>query len=304
MKRALLLLVLMVGVVVGGVSAQEDTISEDELDLIDYVAEAFDNMSDLETVSTEADQTIEQTIEAAGQTIEQTIVQTVTGVTIFGDDLALESTVVQEITTVAGFQNITVDMTMDMIALNESLWVRVRDVSAIVANQFPSGWVDLADNPTAIPGMEMFDIDQMLQQTNSALNYPITAESVSSIVEADGDEIDGQAMRVFEIAIDWEGFIASDEFEIIRSMFNPGVGNVDVDAMMEQMFEGATIELVVFIGEDDELVHQVDIVMNIDAAIEDVIPGVDTMDMVQDLVGSYRYFDFNVQVEIETPSDL
>ena len=305
LKRVLLFIMLLLSVAIGGVAAQEDTLGDEDLELIEYVGEAFTNMAELETVATEAEQTIDQTIEAAGQTITQVIDQTVTGVTIFGDDLALESTVVQEITTVAGFQNVTLDMTMDMVAVDDALWVQVRDVSAIVANQFPNGWVDLSEDPMAIPGMELFDLDQMMQQTNSGLNYPITPEAVSSIAEIDEAEIDDQTMRVFEILIDWQGFINSEQFETMRSMFNPGgVDGVDVDAMMNQMFNGANIELVVYIGADDQLVHQVDIVMNIAAEIEGMIPGVATVDMVQDLTGSYRYFDFNEDAEITAPSDL
>ena len=193
-------------------------------------------------------------------------------------------------------------MTMDMISLENNVWVRVRDASREVAAQFPSGWINVAQNPNRIPGMELLNIEQMLQTTNSALNYPITADAISRITELESEERDGQNLRVFEIELDWEGFIESDEFELIRDMFNPGATPVNVDAMMEQMFNGAVISMVVYIGEDDNLVYQVDQTMNIDAEIENMLPGVRIIDMRQDMTGSFTYANFNNVAEITAPT--
>jgi len=301
-KRLLLLLIFVFALFTGVINAQEDDLTEDDLENIEFVATAFANMAELESMTSAGTQLVDQTIEAQGQEVIQVIEQDVTSDIILGDDPAFSSTVIQTLNTQIGLQSLEVEMTMDMISLENNVWVRVRDASREVAAQFPSGWINVAQNPNRIPGMELLNIEQMLQTTNSALNYPITADAISRITELESEERDGQNLRVFEIELDWEGFIESDEFELIRDMFNPGATPVNVDAMMEQMFNGAVISMVVYIGEDDNLVYQVDQTMNIDAEIENMLPGVRIIDMRQDMTGSFTYANFNNVAEITAPT--
>jgi len=301
-KRLLLLLIFVFALFTGVINAQEDDLTEDDLENIEFVATAFANMAELESMTSAGTQLVDQTIEAQGQEVIQVIEQDVTSDIILGDDPAFSSTVIQTLNTQIGLQSLEVEMTMDMISLENNVWVRVRDASREVAAQFPSGWINVAQNPNRIPGMELLNIEQMLQTTNSALNYPITADAISRITELESEERDEQTLRVFEIELDWEGFIESDEFELIRDMFNPGATPVNVDAMMEQMFNGAVISMVVYIGEDDNLVYQVDQTMNIDAEIENMLPGVRIIDMRQDMTGSFTYANFNNVAEITAPT--
>jgi len=301
-KRLLLLLIFVFALFTGVINAQEDDLTEDDLENIEFVATAFANMAELESMTSAGTQLVDQTIEAQGQEVIQVIEQDVTSDIILGDDPAFSSTVIQTLNTQIGLQSLEVEMTMDMISLENNVWVRVRDASREVAAQFPSGWINVAQNPNRIPGMELLNIEQMLQTTNSALNYPITADAISRITELESEERDEQNLRVFEIELDWEGFIESDEFELIRDMFNPGATPVNVDAMMEQMFNGAVISMVVYIGEDDNLVYQVDQTMNIDAEIENMLPGVRIIDMRQDMTGSFTYANFNNVAEITAPT--
>jgi len=278
---------------------------QDDEDLLAYVVAAYDNMVEIETMATTSTQFIDQTIEADGVTVVQTIEQTIDGLLRYGEDPAAEMTLVQSLLTQSGSQTIEVDLTMDMIQADETFYVRIYDVSDDFATFYPAGWVNITDNPGDMPGMEMLNVEQFTDMVDTALQYPINADTISSVEEIeDAEAIEDVETRTFALEIDLEALQESDEFSDIAGMFNAGAAGVDIDAMMSQMFDGATMTMEVWIGTDDQLIYRVDMVMNIDAEIEGMIAGVGVVDMVQTLTGTYTYSNFDQRFEVEAPSDL
>jgi hypothetical protein len=281
---------------------------QDDEDLLAYVVAAYDNMVEIETMTITATQLIDQTLEVDGITVTQTVEQKMDGLIRYSEDPAVEMTLVQSFLTQSGFETIEVDLTMDMIQVDETFYMRFYDVSDDFANVYPEGWVNVTDNPGDMPGMELLNVEQLTSMMNTTLQYPINADTVSSVEEIEDAEaieaIEDVEMRTFVLEIDMEALQEADELEDIAGMFNAGTTGVDVDAMMSQMFDGATMTLEIWIGTDDQLIHRIDMIMNTDAEIEGMIPGMGAVDMVQTLTGTYTYSNFDESFEIEAPSDL
>ena len=301
MNKRLLSVVLVIFVLTFSafsIHAQDD-FSEEELDAIAVVADAYDKMAALETVYTDGTQNLVQEVSAAGQSLEITLLQEIFGPSIFDEDApAAALTIVQEST----FSGISIEMTMEMIQVDDDLWVRISDVTDAYASQYPEGWVNLIENPTGVPGMELFNIDSMTSMTNTGLQYPITEDTVATIEELDDfEEIDGIETRAFAVTLDTLALLETEAFDALSGMMNADALGMDVNDMMTQMFENAFFDLVIWVGVDDGLVHRTDMILDIDAALS--VPGAGSVNLVQSLEASFTYTEFDDPVEIVAPEE-
>jgi hypothetical protein len=294
-----LLLVLCFSVGIGSIAAQDQ--AEDET--LAYVMQAIENMTELDTVRTAVEQTIYQSFDAQGTTVNMSISQIIDGAyDNSGEDVRFSVSNAQTMDTEVGGQSQVLEMTMDMIAVADTLWVRVHDTNpSSLGALFPSEWTNATEDPTQIPGFEMLALDQLLQLTNTWQAYPLNDETIESIEELERDELDGIEMRVFAVTYSSEGLLKTGLAEQIGQAFNAEAMGVDMEGMMQQLIEGAMLDMTVWIGVKDNLLYRSEVHMVVDATIEDVFPGISTMDIQQDLNARYDYYSFNEPVEITAP---
>lgn len=292
MKRVLLLIACFL-LVVPFASAQE----ADESDLIEYVVAAFDQILALDSVYLSGTQTIAQTITAAGDTLDQTIIQDMSGWMTFDDTDEMDLTLVQTLSQDMGLQTIEVDMTMDMRLVDDTLYLRVYDVSPELAGLYPDGWIDLSDGGQDIPGMELFNIEQMTNvAANTGIILPYNEDTVLSIKELPSEELDSGEARVFLIELNGPALLDYEEMQAALGMVD--IPGVDMSAMMESMMNGASYTVQAWIDAEDAILVQIDVVLDVDTEL--TLMG-QTMTLVQSTTSSYTYSDFNEPVEIEIP---
>ena len=297
----LVLLCLSYGSIV--MQAQEDALDEDEQAALEYVMQAMENMSQLDTLRVAVEQTINQTFTAEGVTVDMVIAQLINGAyDNSSDEIRFEVTNEQDLTTEVDGQEDSLEMTMDMVAVDDVLWVRVIDViPESLGAIFPSEWTNVSEEPTLVPGLEMLNVSQLLQMTNSWEAYPLSEESVASIEELDADELDGREMRVFVVCYNSQALLETGLADQIGQMFNAEVMGADMESMMRQIIEGATLEMTAWIDTEDVLLYRAEVHMVVDAEIEDVFPGMDVIGVQQDLNARYDYHSFNEPLEITAP---
>jgi hypothetical protein len=147
----------------------------------------------------------------------------------------------------------------------------------------PEGWFDAAQLAEGQDdaGQEMMAAgggDMLL----GALGLPITAESVTAVTELEPDEIDGQAVRVYQLTLDAAAVIDSDAAGLLTANIGGGFGGgfpgggpggfPGGDAPAPQITppadmpegtpapinpEDVQITFAVYIGQDDGYVHRI-----------------------------------------------
>ncbi len=294
MKRVLLLIACFL-LVTPFVGAQTD----DESDLIDYVVAAFDQIMALDSVYLSGTQTIVQTITAAGETLDQTIVQDMSGWMILDDTATgeMDLTMVQNLSQDMGLQSVEVDLTMDMRLVDDTLYLRVYDLSPELAGLYPEGWIDLSEGDQDIPGLELLNVEQMTNiAANTGIILPYNEDTVLSIEELPSEELDSGEARVFLIELDGPALLDYEEMEQMLGMVE--IPGVDMTAMMESMMDGANYTVQVWIDAEDAILVQIDVTLDVGTDL--TLMG-QSMTLVQNTTSSYTYSDFNEPFEIEVP---
>jgi hypothetical protein len=288
---------------IGGVSAQGD-FTDEELEWIDFVAEAYSNTSESESFHVEYEQSLSQELSTGSgrSAVEVTndINQTMTLEFERGDDGPIFSAVLEQSTTsVMSGQSTDVELTMEMVLFDGELYMRVSDVSPrSVRGSFPDDWVNVADEGDRYPFLATFNVDSITALYDAPLALAIDEDTLLAIEELDSDEIDGQEMRVFQFEYDAEALFSSEIMSALVDAFAGMAQGIDLEDLIGQMSEGTEIAYTVWINEEDMLVYRADSVLSIDTTLE--IAGVE-LDLVQEAEASVRYSDFGEDFDIEEP---
>jgi hypothetical protein len=279
-----------------GVSAQG--LSTGEVEAVADVATAFEAFQTLDSYVATVDQVVAQNMTmgtgAAAQNIVNDITQT-------GEIKAvrtetgynIEGTLEQNVVSGMG-QNIS--MTLGLIIVDDVLYARVDDISEFLATMAPEGWVNVNEDGASYPllaGINPASLSQLY-----TLLYPMDEESVLSIVKAEADEIDGQAMRVFDIEYDTNVLVTSGYMEIVAESLAASAPGVDVEELATQMLESATLNMRVWIGEDDGYLHRMEneLYFNTELAIQGM-----TIPMEQTATSTVTFSGFDEPLEIVAP---
>lgn len=264
--KGLILLILISALLIVPVASAQDTLSADEVELLEFVAAAYSNMEALTGYSMQGSQATSQNITSTvGQTevaIVQVIDQDLRGsIEFLGDgEAATQVEVIQNIQMDMPNQpQIVVDMTMEFIVVDGVAYVEVRDVApAAVAASFPRGWINLNKDASSIPGMELLNSDQFAGMMTSPFVYNLTETTVTGITELDSEEIDGQSMRVFVVVVDVKALLEDEAVAEAMGLFNFEQLGVDMEKVLEAFGEDSSMKLTVWIGIDDNFVHRID----------------------------------------------
>jgi hypothetical protein len=280
------------------ITAQEDALSEEAQGWLNDVQAAFDNMAALESVRIVIDQTIDQTIAAQNSISISQIHQAIDGAIDYtGDHPALELTMVQNAVIQSGAQTVEIPLTMDLVLLDESSYLRVREVSRDMIGMFPEGW----GTPDQFPGVQVLDYDEYIRNINPGAQYPITPETVRTISQLEADTLDDLAMQVFDLEFDAEALVENEAYGQLSQLF-ANSSSEEMEETIKEIFRGASFKLRLWIGEADQLIYRAIMDVQIDAQLSGLIPGTDIVTHVQmTLHSQVDYHSFNEPVEIEVP---
>jgi hypothetical protein len=303
-KRTLIisLLLALLLVALAPVNAQFD---DDELEALDIVAAAFENVTSSAAVQMEGDLEIYQTISTQGITIENTILQEITGGWLAEDGAIVASSMLlnQGIEVIIPGAPATVgSMVMEMILLEESLYVQISETTGALAGTFPTGWFDLATG--SVPAaLETLNPEGLMEQARASVLYPINEDTVSAISELDPDVLlDDREARVFALEFNMDELAQTDAFAAgLNSLDLESLG-VDLEAALDALLADASMSMTIWIGDEDGLVYRIDseLVMNVDLA-DLGVPGVTSGSLIQSALTSIVYSGFDKPFEIEAP---
>lgn len=299
MKKLFMILLVVLLVVPLTLTAQNDALTDDQVEQVDYVADSFAKLLGLNGVRMEGTQVIDQELIVTGQSITQRIEQDMVGTVSYEnrEPVAVDMTLLQSTSQFVPGQGITdTELTMDIRAVQDGLYVRVRDVSMNLLGVYPSGWVNL--NEEDVPAFDLLNPDALLENTlNPQFQIPLTSEEVLDITEA-AVVVDDVDLRFFTLMFDPQAIVESEMVQGSLGIFDGEQLGIDMNDLLQQMAAGMTYTMDVWIDPVNDFIYQMDITMFIDAEI--TLLG-ETFDLIQTMTNSLRYTDFDTVFEIEVP---
>ncbi len=304
-KLSLIVMMLMLCVmIVPQVVAQDDDLSDEDLELVEYVDDAFNKVLTFDSTFMSGIQTIEQVIVAGGQEVTQNIVQDMSGWLTFSDMApeGIDLTLVQTLEQIVGLQVVTVDLSMDMRLVEEVLYVRVYDLAPELEAIFPDGWVNVNEDAASVPGFELINPEQMTSGATSGIMLPFNEATVITIEELNREMLeDDSEARVFEIELDPLALLEFEEMQAALGMFNDDQLGVDMESLMQDMMAGATYTVQAWVDAEEHVLRRVEVTLAVDTQIDMLGQ---SMDLAQTTFNNLTYSDFNEPVEIELPEIL
>jgi len=309
-KQSFLILILIATVVfaVLPASAQDKTLTADQQELVDYLQGVFDQFLGLSSYTSAGSQTVVQHITAKTKTaevvVDQTIDQQLNG-QVKRDEagkLSMSAQIDQTINQVVGGKSQDLTQTIEMILIGDDFFMRFSDVTpATMAGVFPKDWVNLAKDPNAFPGASVINADQYADAFSGSFKYPLNADTVDKIKELPGETLDGVDTRVIKLVFNAPALFSSGAMDKVLSAFNFAQMGVDIDQLRKSMGENAALEVTLWIGANDDMVYRQDTAMTLAGDMGAIVAGVQSMNMEQQMTGSWTFSGFNEPVTIEAP---
>ncbi len=301
MIRKMFILLLVAGVILLAPLPVSHAQS-DRSALIAFVAAAYEATSVNQSYAKQDSTELSMTLAAQGISIEMLLESTSEGMAQLGT--TLEDHIMQTKTT--QYMKMTLstgqvsegDMVSEMILLNGVLYMRTLEQNGMFAGTQSEKWQTLTKTETS-EGMSdsTFNYDALLS-TMTGTRLTLTDESVLSIVEVAADPIHEQAMRAFEI--EFNPAALNDLITQMASAFNLGSMGVDVEEVLQDMFENAQIHTKLWVGTEDNLIHRAENAIEIDTELE--VMGY-TFDLKMTQRSTENYSDFGRTVEVSVPRD-
>jgi hypothetical protein len=261
----------------------------------------------LKSYTIESEQTISQQMAMSfgeqSMNIVNDIIQTVDfQVAKNGDSYNASGTLEQNTVTDMGAAGSTdTTLTFELVTLDGETYVRASGDAGMLGGVLPEGWTSLSDPSAGTnPIFATLSGENLTRLYNQAL--PINETTVVGIEELDGSRLGAAGMRVFQIDYNPSALIESGMFDSLGSALS-GSGSgaaagIDVEQLLQDMFEDAEITYTVYVGDDDGLVHQLDSTMAIDATLN--MQGM-SIPLVMSIDSTTVFTNFNEPVTIEAP---
>jgi hypothetical protein len=291
MKKFVFLITVLLIVLPHTVTAQVDP------DLFDFVTTAFEKTRTLSSMRVEIEETIRQSVSTLGLFTISKLENKMTGEVVFVDESPNVEMTLEQIYSNENVNPLTARSEVESAArsiniteLDDQIFVRVLEADPRLAEPFSEEWMDVTANlPDYVPAIQQFT-DLM----TAGLDYPLTTTYITSITELATDET---GMRVFEIVMDWERLVltSGEEYTFLEYLA------WDLSGETEGEFR-----LTVWISEASEFVHRVDAYVKSEREVErsTLQQGtVGTLNIMDTVAISFRYFDFNEEFEIATPNN-
>ncbi len=255
-KIALLCLIAVLAIMPLGshhVSAQDDGSSrftEEQQELIDTLTLAFENIVLLEALQYNQTQTLSQNITTpdvpgVGEIVNE-LVQDIESVVIFeeGDDFGNPSRVSQildQTLTVSGTGTAdeSILQTLEVIFIEGVYFVRITQLSP-ADSALPEGWLNWTENPTAIPGVEVFNIDQLFTLGAIVPSQEVAEVAYDDIYLVEAYEEDGEVFQVIEVV--WNvGELYTNALFGLDEAFNLEALGIPTDEFLTVFIDGSSL---------------------------------------------------------------
>lgn len=308
MKRLLTGLLLLV--LVAPLFAQDAALTDAELELVEYVSNATTNTLALSSYTASGTMSITQHIEPESATpgiaeVNQEVEQTINGQMLMSEDGEISANMVIEqniVMTLTGQPETNITQTIEIVVFDGNLYLRFSNLSPLLENLFPQDWVNLNENPNAFPGSEVIVADQYVQAIQASLALPLSEELINSIEELAEETMDGQTMRVFQMDINPVALFASEEMGTAMGMFNMQAMGVTTEEAMIAFGEKMQMQLLLYVGVEDELVHYQETYITVDELdMSGMMNQTTPVYLSQEITTAITYSDFNAPVTIEAP---
>ncbi len=187
---------------------------------------------------------------------------------------------------------------IEVLERGDETWYRFSGGSGMMDMGMPEGWfqADDVNNPEA---MGLGDYGSMAD--SGPFDIELLDGNGVTITEVEGDTLNGQSMRVFEITYDEQAIQANIE-DIMGAMDSTSQDALGGMEGMEGMFANATITQRVWVGVDDTLIHRTQFDFNTGQAEMELPDMPMPMSFSQTVTGTTELTSVNEPVDIPDPS--
>ncbi len=327
MRRQLIvigcLLLALIAAPLGAARAQ-DGLSPEQQGAVDSARRAVEGFFALDTYTVNHTQSMAQAINVSlageGITIDQQIDQQgATTTDRQGDNRfdnqssTLDQTLTQTLRSADGAQeqSVTVEQTLEMVVVDDRAYLRVSSEDPMLASAFPEGWHDITQGAEAFPGMEMYDIEQLLSTTSTAFTaemFTVLFDAIAEVEMLEPETVDGMTAERVRLVLDPELAFSGEGAAGLREMFNSAALPLDVEGIIDLIFtdDDTYYEITLLFGADDETLYGYDVILNMDIDIpgemvtDPSLAGAE-MSLAQDSESSLRFTNLNEPAAISAP---
>lgn len=254
MRNVLMLcaIALLIVAPVRGARAQDDgsnRFTPEQQALIKTLTDAFNNVNQLPAVQYNQVQTLTQEISVPSEplagTISTTLVQDIVSVIVFeeGDTRGIPALAEQNLEQTMVMSGAGIDQTvvqsLDFILIDGIYYARIEQTAPIMDLGFPEGWFNLSDDPYAIPGMEIYNVEQLFSLQAVVPTQDIANIAFEDVVLLDEYEVDGETFQDILVTWDIEQLYTNKLFGIDQS-FNLEAWGVSTEDFLAVFIEGST----------------------------------------------------------------
>ena len=318
------LLLALVAAPLGGALAQDGGFSPEEQAALDTAQSAVESFFTAQSYTVDHTQSLAQEINvslgAEAITIEQQIDQQGTTTNERQPDSRFDnqtSTLDQTITqTLRGAeagqeQTLSLAQTLEMIVLDDRAYLRVTTDDPQMAGFFPEGWQDITEGADAFPGMEVYNMEQLLASSSSEFSaemFAVLFGAVSEIELLEPETIGEATAQRVRLVLDPSAALSGEGANSLREMFNTAALPLDVNGLIELIFtdEDTHYEITLLFGAEDGQLYGYDVTLNMDIAIpaelltDQTLAGAD-MSLAQESVSALRFTGLNEPAAISAP---
>lgn len=305
--------------------AQDGTgLSADEQAALDTIRAAFEPLINATTIT----QTIEQngtqrlTVDFQGENITisqetsitgESVVERVPDADMPNQQVSLNETITQTLSGTDVDESVTVGPIMaDVIAVDGRLFMRLAldDPDAAMQTVLPSGWQEITDGAEAFPGMNIYQVEQLMSMGQEFFDTGMTAlwDEATAVTLPDASADDGSGEQIYTVAIDPPAVLEIMGSENMAGIFSGSDMPFDVERLFEVMFndEDTRYSITVHLSGDGQL-RELTTNISIDTAIagdlitDPTLAGAE-ITLVQEVAQTSRIDDLNGPVSITVPA--
>lgn len=234
------------------------------------------------------------------ESLTQTISQELNGfyVTNQNGAPAMSNTIVQQLEAVVGGRTTRGGVTMDLRVVDETFYARMSNATGDLIGLYPSGWVNVSEDPTRIPGLELINAENYV--TLIAQQYTFGEGTVRSIIALNPIEHEGNTFRRFTVEMDIDGLRASGELDQALGSFNLESLGMGAEELIQAVIAGMRIKYTLTVG-DDELIYGAELDITTNAEYSGALTGGAVMHLQQTIANIFTYGDFNGPFEVLAP---
>jgi hypothetical protein len=323
-SSTLLLVVLLLALM--PVQAQGPGLLPEELEWIEYVGGAIDNLDSLDSYTVYGTQTMSQDMSLSSESVHTDMAGDLTWQIRPGEDGNPEAAkgAVRMNMSFGGSAEMgiptSMKMTVEYIVRDNMYYVRYDFDPSEDDMGLGDSWMvfsldEMLEQYRDVLGLGKIDIETLMQLSGSnAIQYviPVNAGTVRQIAEIEGETIDGQEMRVFDININYARVMPESYVQMIGGILDSSglvSQGFDPDIMLQQIFEEMNVQQRIWIDVDNYLPYRVEFSIELDMSemlkfiFESTAEDTSTILMQQQHSINTTFSAFNEPFEVEAPGD-